>query len=51
MKLLGVPTPRLIGFSLFRSWLRLPLRMKARTIAGTITRLIQRGRWRRQPVF
>jgi coenzyme F420 hydrogenase subunit beta len=51
MKLLGVPTPRLAGFSLFRSWRRLPLRMKARTVAGTVARLVQRGRWRRQPVF
>lgn len=51
MTLLGLPTPRFIGFSLLRSWLRLPLRAKARTIAGTITRLIQRRRWRRQPVF
>ena len=51
MKLLGVPTTRLLGFSLFRSWLRLPFRTKARTLVGTVTRVIQRGRWRRQPVF
>ncbi len=51
MRLLGVPIPRLNGFSLSRSWLRLPLRMKARTVVGTLTRLIQRGRYRRQPVL
>jgi coenzyme F420 hydrogenase subunit beta len=51
MKLLGVPIPRFTGFSLSRSWLRLPLRVKVRTVAGTVTRLIQRGRWKRQPVF
>jgi coenzyme F420 hydrogenase subunit beta len=50
-KLLGMPTPRLIGFSLFRSWLRLPLGKKARTIAGSMTRLVQRTQWRRQPTF
>ena len=51
MKLLGVPSPRLDGFSLLRSWLTLPLKTQARTIAGTMTRLVQKGRWRRQPVF
>jgi coenzyme F420 hydrogenase subunit beta len=51
MKLLGIPTPKFIGFSLFRSWIKLPLPMKLRTVAGTVARLIQRGRWRRQPVF
>jgi coenzyme F420 hydrogenase subunit beta len=50
-RLLGVPTPRFIGFSLFSSWFRLPVRMKVRTIAGTITRLIQRAQCRRQPLF
>lgn len=51
MQLLGIPTPKFVGFSLFRSWIELPMRMKLRTVAGTIARLIQRGRWRRQPVF
>jgi len=51
MKMLGVPTPRLLGFSLFRSWLRLPLKTKVKTVAGTVLRLIQRGRYRRQPAF
>jgi coenzyme F420 hydrogenase subunit beta len=49
-RLLGIPTPRLTGFSLFRSWLRLPLGTKLRTVAGSVTRLVQRGHWRRQPV-
>lgn len=51
MRMLGVPVPRLVGFSLLRSWLRLPFLKKARTVAGTMARLVQRGRWRRQPVF
>lgn len=51
MTLLGIPAPRFRGFSLLRSWLRLPLLTKAQTVAGTIARLLQRGRWRRRPVF
>ena len=46
LKLLGIPTPTYRGFSLFRSWMRLPLRDKARTIAGTFRRALTRN-WRK----
>jgi coenzyme F420 hydrogenase subunit beta len=50
-KLLLVPIPNYVGFSLFRSWLRIPFLLKCRTIVGTLTRLIQRGQWRRRPPY
>jgi len=50
MSLLRVPAPRFEGFSLGRDWLRLPLATKLRTVAGTLRRLLGRGRWRRQPL-
>ena len=48
LKLLLVPTPNFRGFSLFRSWIRLPLSKKVRTIAGTLRRGLQRGWWKRR---
>lgn len=48
MALLGVPIPRLAGFSLWRAWMQLSLKIRVRTIVGTMTRLVQRGQWRRQ---
>lgn len=48
MKVLGVPTPRFKGFSLARSWLRLPLRLKLRTVLGTLRRVLTRGLWHRR---
>jgi coenzyme F420 hydrogenase subunit beta len=51
MRLLLIPTPRYLGFALFRVWLRLPFFMKARTILGTLRRLVLRGLWRRQPAI
>jgi len=51
MRLLLIPTPRYRGFSLFRIWRALPFLKKARTIAGTLRRLLLRGLWRRRPVF
>jgi len=50
-KLLLVPTPDYIGFSLFRSWLKIPFVLKCRTIVGTLVRLLQRGLWRRRSPF
>ena len=41
-KLLGLPTTRLKGFSLFKNWRRLPLREKLRSILGTVWRIITR---------
>jgi coenzyme F420 hydrogenase subunit beta len=43
MKALCVPAPRFEGFSLFGNWLRIPLRDKLRSFAGTARRVILRG--------
>jgi len=42
MKGLGIPTPELIGFSLFENWLDLPIEEKARSLYGTARRILQR---------
>jgi coenzyme F420 hydrogenase subunit beta len=46
MKLFGIPTPRLKGFSLYANWRRLSFEDKARSILGTVKRIIQRGYYR-----
>ena len=51
MKILRTPTPRFQGFSLRRSWMRLPLWTQVRTVLGTARRILQRGQFRRKPVF
>jgi coenzyme F420 hydrogenase subunit beta len=51
MRFLLIPTPNFIGFSLFRSWVRIPFITQLRTIAGTTRRIARRGLWRRRPVF
>jgi coenzyme F420 hydrogenase subunit beta len=43
MKAFGIPTPRLEGFSLYKNWLRISFKDKARSILGTARRIIQRG--------
>jgi coenzyme F420 hydrogenase subunit beta len=50
-RLLLIPTPRFTGFSLFHSWIRLPFLHKARTIGGSLVRLVQRNLFRRKPLF
>ncbi len=42
MKAFGIPIPRLVGFSLFKNWLKLPLKEKIRSVIGTAKRIIQR---------
>lgn len=42
MRALGVATPRLQGFSLFRNWLRIPSRDKLRSFVGTARRVFAR---------
>jgi coenzyme F420 hydrogenase subunit beta len=42
LKMLGIPTPRLEGFSLFHNWLDLPIKKKIQSVAGTVRRAIQR---------
>jgi coenzyme F420 hydrogenase subunit beta len=51
LALLGIPATRFKGFSLFRSWIRLPLALKLRTLSGTMVRALQRGWVRRQVLF
>jgi coenzyme F420 hydrogenase subunit beta len=41
-KTFGIPNPRLEGFFLFKSWCNLSTVEKARSIAGTVRRIIQR---------
>lgn len=48
MKILLVPIPIFVGFSLFWSWRSLPFSRQARSIIGTCIRLIQRGQWRKK---
>lgn len=43
MQMMRVPTPRFAGFSLFRIWLKLPVREKLRSFIGTLKRIIVRG--------
>jgi coenzyme F420 hydrogenase subunit beta len=47
LKLLGIPIPRLVGFSLFRNWLRLSFMDKSRSVFGTARRVIMRRLYRR----
>jgi coenzyme F420 hydrogenase subunit beta len=51
LKLFGIPLPQFSGFSLFRSWLRLPPDRKAKTIFGTAKRVIMRRLYIRRAAF
>jgi coenzyme F420 hydrogenase subunit beta len=42
-KIIGLPTPKYYGFPLFSCWMILPMSEKARSIIGTIRRILQRG--------
>lgn len=42
MKMFGIPTPRYEGFYLYENWQRLPTGEKARSILGTIKRILAR---------
>jgi len=46
MKMMRVPVPRYIGFSLLRNWLRLSAGDKIRSLIGTLKRIVMRG-WAR----
>jgi coenzyme F420 hydrogenase subunit beta len=48
LKVFLIPIPKFRNFSVFRSWLRLPLSRKLRTIAGTLRRTVPRGWWKRR---
>lgn len=43
MRLLGLPTPRLRGFSLLKNWLALGCSGKLRSTVGTVRRVLKRG--------
>ena len=43
LKMLGLPAPRLRGFSLFKNWRRLSFAEKMRSTLGTVRRIITRG--------
>lgn len=51
MRIMGLPVPRFRGLPMLRIWLRLSLREKLRSTAGTARRLAQRGLWRPMPVL
>lgn len=47
MRAFGIPVPKFVGFSLFRNWLAIPAMEKARSVAGTIKRIIKRKYYRK----
>lgn len=47
-KLLGAPTPRYLGYSLFKNWSRLSWKDQFRSVFGTMRRIIQRGYYRKR---
>lgn len=49
-KAFSIPTPRLKGFSLFKNWLALPVKEKARSILSTARRIVQRKYYRRKVI-
>ena len=48
LRLLLIPVPQFHGFAQFRSWIRLPLARKIRTLTGTLRRAVGRGWWKRR---
>lgn len=49
-RILGLPTPRLQGFNLYRNWVKLPFDDKIKSTLGTLRRIIQRKYYRPRPV-
>jgi coenzyme F420 hydrogenase subunit beta len=47
LRLLGLPAPKLRGFSLFKNWWGLSFDEKLRSTLGTVRRIINRGYFRR----
>lgn len=46
MKMFGIPTPQYEGFYLYEGWRQLSLKEKARSVLGTIRRIVQRKYYR-----
>ena len=47
MRAFGIPVPKYDGFSLFRNWLAIPAKEKARSLVGTVRRIIKRKYYRK----
>jgi len=47
LRALGLPAPKLRGFSLFQNWRRLSLEDKLRSTLGTVRRIVQRNYFKR----
>jgi coenzyme F420 hydrogenase subunit beta len=47
MRLFGLPIPRLVGFSLYENWRKLPLKEKLRSTVGTVRRIVTRHYYRK----
>lgn len=48
LRMLAIPAPRFVNFSLFSSWIHLPLALIIKTILGTLRRLIRAKAWKRR---
>ncbi len=46
MKMFGIPTPKYQGYHLFENWVDLPFKEKAKSILGTVRRIVQRKYYR-----
>lgn len=46
LRLMGVPSPRIVGFYLWDTWRRLSMPAKVRSVMGTMRRVVVRGLWR-----
>jgi coenzyme F420 hydrogenase subunit beta len=42
LKMFGIPAPKYHGFPLYQNWKELPIKDRARSILGTVRRIIQR---------
>lgn len=51
MKLFGIPTPKLVGFSLFENWRKLPMKEKLRSTLGTAKRIISRRYYKKLVLY
>lgn len=50
LRMFLVPVPSFRGFCLLRAWVHIPLTRKARSLLGTIQRIVTRKLWRRRPM-
>jgi coenzyme F420 hydrogenase subunit beta len=50
LRLLGIPAPQFVNFSLFSSWIKLSPSLIVKTIFGTLRRLWRAKAWRRRQI-